>query len=212
VDLDQPAKNMRFKEFILLEQTNYLSEKIGDILTDTQRLRDEAPNMGSRDLTRFSERIVKKIRAVLHSSWPDSTKKHLQQLSKIGANIMFAIDSSRKTTTPKDLPSIITAVASNLEKLVSDMGAPINKLGVDTDQEEQPETDTGGVEKSIKPQKPPQQKQDQKGNLPKQDQATPPATPQVQDQVPNTGRPANADPNALSAPGLGGSSGPLSAF
>ena len=97
---------MRFKEFILLEQTNYLSEKIGDILTDAQKLRDEAPNMGSRDLTRFSERIVKKIRGILHSSWPNNAKKHLEQLSKIAANIMFAIDSSRKTATPKDLPAI----------------------------------------------------------------------------------------------------------
>jgi arsenate reductase-like glutaredoxin family protein len=211
VVLDQLVKNMRFKEFILIEQTNYLSEKIGDILTDTQRLRDESPHMGSRDLTRFSERIVKKIRNILHSSWPESNKKYLQQLSKIGANIMFAIDSSRKTTTPKDLPSIIAAVSSNLEKLVSDMGTPINKLGVDTDQEEQPESDDNNVSKSIKPQKPPQQKQDQKNNQPKDQSAAPPS-PQTQDQVPNTGSPINADPQMLSAPGLGGSSGPLSGF
>ena len=203
---------MRFKEFILQEQTNYLSEKVGEVLTDAQRLRDEAINMGSRDLTRFSERIVKKIRNILHSSWPDSAKKHLKQLSKIGVNIMFAIDSSRKTTSPKDLPSIISAVTSNLEKLVSDMGTPINKLGVDTDQEEQPETDGDNVTKSIKPLNPPQQKQDQKGNLPKQNQSVAPQEPQVQDQIPNIGTPINADPNAVSAPGLGGSAGPFSAF
>lgn len=205
---------MNFKEFLLNEQTNYLSEKIGGILTDIQRLRDEAPNMGTRDLTRFSERVVKKIRNILHSSWPDNTKKYLHQLSKIGANIMFAIDSTRKTTTPKDLPGIISAVASNLEKLVSDMGTPINKLGVDTNQEEQPESDADGVTKSLKPQpkpkQPPQQKQDQQGNVPKQDQATPPATPQVKDQASNATSP-NTGPE-LSAPGLGGSSGPLSAF
>lgn len=126
----------------------------------------------------------------------------------------MAIDSSRKTTTPKDLPSIITAVTSNLEKLVADMGTPINKLGVDTDQE-QPETDSpSNVEKSIKPKlpKPPQPKQDQTGNLPKQDQSVPPNSPQTIDQAQNATTPINADPNAVSAPGLGGSSGPLSGF
>lgn len=204
---------MRFKEFILQEQTNYLSEKIGAVLTDAQRLREEAPNMGPRDLTRFSERIVKKIRGILHSSWPEATKKYLQQLSKIGANIMFAIDSSRKTTSPKDLPSIISAVTNNLEKLVADMGTPVNKLGVDSDQEEQPETDGFNVSKSIKPQiKQPQPKQDQQGNLPPKDQSSAPQISKVSDEVPNATSPINADPNAISAPGLGGSSGPLSAF
>lgn len=205
---------MRFKEFILQEQTNYLSEKIGAALTDAQRLRDEAPNMGLRDLTRFSERMVKKIRGILHSSWPEATKKYLQQLSKIAANIMFAIDSSRKTTSPKDLPSIISAVTASLEKLVADMGTPVNKLGVDSDQEEQPETDGFNVSKSIKPQKikQPLPKQDQQGNLPPKDQSSAPQTPKVSDEVPNATSPANADPNAISAPGLGGSSGPLSAF
>ena len=203
---------MNFKEFLLIERTNYLSEKIGEILTDAQRLRDESPNMGTRDITRFSERIVRKIRGILHSSWPENNKKYLHQLSKIGVNIMFAVDPGKKTTTPKDLPSIISAVVSNLEKLVSDMGAPINTLGTDTNNNEQPEKETDGVEKAIAPQKQPQQKQDQQGNMPNKNLSVAPADPKTLDQTPNIGSPVSSDPNILSSPSLGGSSGPLSGF
>ena len=56
---------MRFKEFLLVEQRAYLGQKIGDILTATQELRDDSKHMGTRDLTRFSEKIVNQIRRIL---------------------------------------------------------------------------------------------------------------------------------------------------
>ena len=61
---------MRFKEFLLNESRAYLAQKIGDILSALQELKNDAPNMGARDLTQYAMRIVMLIRRVLHSSWP----------------------------------------------------------------------------------------------------------------------------------------------
>lgn len=140
---------MRFKQFILNENKAYLGQKVGDILTATQELRDDARNMGSRDLTRFSERIVNQIRRILHSNWPREEAKHLKVLQKVGVALMKAIDEK------EDLPSTISGVAGALEKLVAKFGTPINSLA---SQDTPPDSDKKGVsgaEKSNKLSAPP---------------------------------------------------------
>ena len=113
---------MRFKHFLLNESQAYLGQKVGDILTAAQELRDDSNNMGTRDLTRFAERIVNQIRRILHSNWPREEKKHLLTLQKVGVALMKAIEDK------DDLPGTISGSATTLEKLVAKLGVPIHKL------------------------------------------------------------------------------------
>lgn len=163
---------MRFKQFILNESQNYLGQKVGDILTAAQELRDDANNMGTRDLTRFSERIVNQIRRILHSNWPREQKKHLLTLQKVGVALMKSIEEK------DDLPGTVAGCAASLEKLVSDLGVPIHKLA---------STDSVPEE-------------DNKGTDTPQDQSVPPPQPSTIDKAgpvtPGTGQNLTAPPLA----------------
>lgn len=177
---------IRFKQFILNESQAYLGQKVGDILTAVQELRDDANNMGARDLTRFSERIVNQIRRILHSTWPREEKKHLLVLQKIGVALMKSIEEK------DDLPGTISGAASALEDLVADLGVPIHKLATtDKAPEKEPETGT---------------------NKPEKDQASPPSSPETVEQLPQGTPPAGGTGVDLYAPGLGGNAGPVGAF
>ena len=114
--------NLSFKSFLLNENRAYLGQKVGDILTAAHELRDDAKNMGTRDLTRFSERIVNQIRRILHSHWPREEHKNLEALQKVGVAIMKAIEEK------DDLPGVISGACSELEKVSSKLGVPINKF------------------------------------------------------------------------------------
>lgn len=176
---------MRFKEFLLNEQQAYLGQKVGDILTAAQELRDDAKNMGTRDLTRFSERIVNQIRRVLHSNWPREEKKHLQTLQKAGVALMKSIEDK------DDLPGTVAGVAGVLEKLVADLGVPIHKLA--TTDKVPSDQDKTGTDK------------------PAPDQSTPPPQPSTMDKA-GPASPPTPTGQDLYAPPLGGSAGPMGAF
>jgi hypothetical protein len=176
-------QSYNFKEFILNESKAYLGQKVGDILTAAQELRDDSQNMGARDLTRFSERIVNQIRRVLHSNWTREEKKHLLSLQKIGVALMKSIEEKN------DLPGTIAGCASSLEKIVADLGVPVHKLA---------STDTAPEEDSQSTDKP-------------QDQSTPPPEPSTVDNTGPVGPPTETGQD-LAAPPLGGSSGPMNAF
>lgn len=122
-----------FKDFILLENRVYLGGKIGDILTALQELRDDAKSMGSRSLVRYSEKIVNQIRRVLHTHWPKDELKFLKPLQKIGVAMMKAIEER------EGLEEIISGSAGELEKVLSKMGVPINKIGSNTSDDPEPE-------------------------------------------------------------------------
>lgn len=139
---------MRFKDFILNESSHYLGQKVGDILTAAQELRDDANNMGTRDLIRFSERLVNQIRRILHSNWPREEKKHLLTLQKVGVALMKSIEEK------DDLPGTVAGCAASLEKLVANLGVPINKLASN---DSVPEEDSKGTDKTHDQSVPPPQ-------------------------------------------------------
>lgn len=141
---------MNFKDFILNESHNYFGQKIGDILTALHELKSDSKNMGSRDLTRFSERIVNQIRRILHSQWPREEKKHLLTLQKVAVAIMKAIDER------EDLPTVISGAAAEIEKLSGRLGVPINKLGAPdkAPEKEVPVGTAGPEQKSSAPNQP----------------------------------------------------------
>jgi hypothetical protein len=135
--------NWTFKTFLLHEQTAYLGQKIGDILTAIQELRDDSKHMGTRDLVRFSQKIVNQIRRVLHSQWAREDKKHLLTLQKVGVAIMKAIEEK------DDLVSVIASAAHELEQLSGRMGVPLHKLSAPD--KAQPKTDDKGTAEPIAP-------------------------------------------------------------
>lgn len=164
-----------FKDYILLENRVYLGSKMGDILTALQELRDDAKGMGSRSLVRYSEKIVNQIRRVLHTHWPKDELKFLKPLQKIGVAMMKAIEER------EGLEGIIAGGAGELEKVLSKMGVPINKIGANTSDD----PDTEDKATSDKEKNPPSG-----GNKPPEQ---PPAAPPGADPAPD----ANPlDPNA----------------
>lgn len=174
---------MRFKQFILNESKAYLGQKVGDILTAAQELRDDANNMGTRDLTRFSERIVNQIRRILHSNWPREEKKHLLTLQKVGVALMKSIEEK------DDLPGTVAGCASSLEKLVANLGVPIHKLATTDSAPEEDDTGTDAPDQSTPP--------PQSTTIAKAGPIPPPTGGTGQD---------------LASPPLGGSSGPMDGF
>jgi hypothetical protein len=177
---------MRFKEYLINEQRAYLGQKVGDILTAAQELRDDARNMDTRDLTRFSERIVNQIRRILHSNWPREEKKHLKTLQKVGVAIMKSIEDR------DDLPGTVSGAAGELEKLVADLGVPIHKLA--TTDKAPTEDDDSGTDK------------------PEKNQSTPPPKSFTIDKAGPVPPPTGGTGQDMYAPPLGGSSGPMDAF
>jgi hypothetical protein len=187
---------MRFKEFLLNENRAYLAQKAGDILTALQELRDDAPNMGTRDLTQYSMRIVNLIRRILHSNWPKEEEKNLLGLQKAAVAIMKSIDEK------DDLPGTISAVAGLMEKLVGDLGVPINSLTPTETPPSQDAKTTSGTENTPPPPSP-QQSPPPEGS---------PPSPEMMDQAPQGVPPTGATGQDMAAPPLGGSSGPLDAM
>ena len=175
---------MRFKEFLLNEQRAYLGQKVGDILTAAQELRDDSKHMGTRDLTRFSEKIVNQIRRILHSQWPREEKKHLIHLQKIGVAIMKAIDER------DDLPQTISSAAGELENLSGKLGVPIHKMAGD---------DKAGSDEDFKGTAGPEKKKSD-------------TMPGTMNQPAGPPPPAPGGPPPDAQAPLGGNAGPLQAF
>ena len=190
---------MRFKEFLLNENRAYLAQKVGDILSALQELNTDAPNMGTRDLTQYAMRIVMLIRRVLHSSWPKDEKTNLLVLQKAGVALMKSIEEK------SDLAGAISGVATMMEKLVADLGVPINKLmPTETPKDQSKDAKGTGATENV-PDKPPEAEQ------PKPVAAGAPPTPETMDQTPQATPPVGGTGQDMAAPPLGGSTGQLDA-
>ena len=113
---------MNFKKYILNENKNYLAEKLSDILTSLQELDQHAGSMGSRHLLNNSEKIVSQLRRILHTKWGRGETESLKRLQKCGVAIMKSIEEK------DDILPIIRSCVKEIESMLSDMDAPINKL------------------------------------------------------------------------------------
>lgn len=123
---------MRFKQFLLAEQKEYLSDRINDILTGIHELLQAGKQMGARQQVKNSEEIVGRIRSILHGSWPRSEHKYLKVLQKCGVALMKALEEKG------DLPEIFNSVRVELEKLSGKLRTPVNKLGTGKEEKPQP--------------------------------------------------------------------------
>ena len=104
-------------------RAGFLAQKIGDLLSALQDLDQNADHIGTRQQVKNAEEIVNYIRRILHTHWEKEEEEYLRILQKVGVAIMRAIDEK------DDLPSIIASSTHEIEKIMSDMGVPINNLG-----------------------------------------------------------------------------------
>lgn len=112
-----------FKNYLLKEQTEYLAQKIGDILSGVQALSDDATNLGSRQLVRAADNIVNQMRRILNGRWSRQEIKYLREVQKIAVALAKAVDSN------ENVPEILAGSATALEQLLSGLGYPLNKIG-----------------------------------------------------------------------------------
>lgn len=114
---------MEFKEYLITEQREYLSQKIGDVLTSVHELVSGGKQIGARHLVRHSEGVVNQIRRILHTSWPKSELKYLKVLQKCAVALMKTIEDKG------DLRETLNSVRHEIEQLSQSLGVPINQLG-----------------------------------------------------------------------------------
>jgi ATP-dependent protease HslVU (ClpYQ) ATPase subunit len=105
---------MQFKEYLLQENTAFLEERISDVLSALQDLNDSSENMGVRHLVSNAEKIVRQIRRIIHTHWPEREEPRLKVLQKCGVSIMKAIEEK------DDLQDVLKSCQENIEEISGD--------------------------------------------------------------------------------------------
>lgn len=113
---------MKFRDFLLNENTAYLSQKVSDILDALQDLTDNSGGMGTRHLIKNAEIVVNQIRKVLHTHWPKRDEQTLRSLQKVGVAILKSIDQK------SDLEAVLQGCVEELQGTLSNLDMPINRL------------------------------------------------------------------------------------
>lgn len=137
--------DMDFRNFLINEDTEYLSVRMSDILNALQDLNQEVKSMGMRQVVKSTETIINQIRRILHSNWPKEEDDTLKQLQKIGVALAKSVEDK------DNLEGTLQAAQQALENVMGETGSPANQLG-------EPE----GVERGDEqPEAPPQGKTEQ---------------------------------------------------
>ena len=59
---------MKFREFLLNEDSKYLSEKIGGILSILHATQEDKDGLGSRDIETYAQKVINQIKPILNIS------------------------------------------------------------------------------------------------------------------------------------------------
>lgn len=121
--MKESLKQGEFRQFLILEQEEFLAQKIGDVLTALQSLADDSANMGNRQLIKLSEKIVEQMRKILEGRWSKEEEPYLRSIQKAAVAIAKACDTNEK------MPDVIVGAKNELEKIQGRLGAPINNIG-----------------------------------------------------------------------------------
>jgi len=111
-----------FRKFLLLEQEEFLAQKVGDVLTALQSLADDSANVGNRTMIDWSSKIVDQMRKILEGRWSKEEEPHLKRIQKAAVAIAKAIDNNEKMT------DIIAGAKNELEAIQQKIGSPIHSL------------------------------------------------------------------------------------
>jgi len=111
-----------FKQYLLLENEQFLAVQMNDVLQDLQNLQSEIESIGTRNLVKTSQLIGNNIRNIIKSHWDISSDKPLLTLQKCGVAIFNAIQKK------SDLKEILPDIISDMNIGVSDLKSPVNKI------------------------------------------------------------------------------------
>lgn len=111
-----------FKNFLLKEETEFLAQKIGDILAALQSLEQDSKSLGNRQLMHMADNIVKQMRRVLITNWSKEEMIHLKSVQKA------AVALAQATDTNQQMPEVISGVRRELESLLGRLKMPVNRL------------------------------------------------------------------------------------
>lgn len=111
-----------FKQYLLLENEQFLAFQMNDVLQDLQNLQSEIQSIGTRNLVTTSQLIGNNIRNIVHSHWDISSDKPLLTLQKCGVAIFKAIQKK------SDLKEILPDIISDMNTAVADLKSPVNKF------------------------------------------------------------------------------------
>ena len=150
-----------FKDFLLNENRAHLGQRMSDILNSLQELEENGKSLGTRQMVKDSEGVVNQLRRILHTHWGKEEEKHLKPLQKVGVALMKAIEEK------SNLPDAITGSTREMEKLMTDMKVPVNKLAAPEGAERPKESGEGEVgvagPQGEAPEQPPEQPQQPPG-------------------------------------------------
>jgi hypothetical protein len=111
-----------FKNYLILENEQFLAVQIKNILEDLQNLQDEIESIGTRNLVRTSTVIANNIRNIVKSHWEISDKKALFSLQKCGVAILKSIEEK------SDLKEIMPELVKETEAALVYLKEPVNKI------------------------------------------------------------------------------------
>lgn len=114
---------MNFKQFLLNEDKEHLSKKIGDLLSFIQDLLEDVQNMGNRHILNAVDSIISQIRKILHGQHESEEVKYLQVLQRIGVALSLAIEQKEE-----NMIELLNTTKVELEDLLANMGFPTNDL------------------------------------------------------------------------------------
>lgn len=112
----------RFSSFLINEERSFLGNQVGDVLSSLQSIQGDIENIGSRQLSKYSEEVVNQIRKLLHKTWNPKYHNQLRELQKIGVAIQKTIDERG------DLKQVLPAAVSALSSLSGRLGVKVNNL------------------------------------------------------------------------------------
>lgn len=111
-----------FKWFLINEEKAFLGHRVGDVVTAVQDLQNDMGGMGTRQINRVAEDIVKQIRKILHSQWTPKQARYLKELQKIGVALIKCIEEKG------DLKQLLPNVAQQLQDISGKLGLKVNNL------------------------------------------------------------------------------------
>lgn len=112
-----------FRRYLLLEQEEFLAQKVGDVLTALQSLDRDSRSAGNRSLIQWSEKIVDQMRKILEGRWSKEEEPHLKKIQKAAVALAKAIENNDK------MPDVIASAKTELESLQKKLGVPLHNLG-----------------------------------------------------------------------------------
>lgn len=118
---------MNFKQFLLIEDTRDLANRIGDIYNALQNLGEIANKKGKATIV-ATQNIVSQIRKIVRSMDSKEHKEYLEKLSNIGVMLLKSIDGTNDISLEDSISKSISAIRNLIDKL----GAPINSIASGT--------------------------------------------------------------------------------